>query len=44
MRRILDRIRGGQHVINAIDDEFLLSEKEFERRWQDYVIEKFLRK
>jgi tetratricopeptide (TPR) repeat protein len=44
VRSLLFRIKRGQHVINAIDDEFLLSEKEFERRWQDYVIEKFLRK
>ena len=43
MRNILVRIKGGQHIINAIDDEFLLSEKEFEKRWQRYVLEKYLK-
>ncbi len=43
MRNILIRIRDGQHIINAIDDEFLLSEKEFEKRWQRYVLEKYLK-
>jgi len=33
---ILDRIRNGEHFTNAIDEEFLISEKEFERRWKNY--------
>jgi len=42
IRSILKRIKSGQHVINAIDDEFLLSEKEFEKRWREYVAGKYL--
>jgi tetratricopeptide (TPR) repeat protein len=34
LNRILDRIKSGEHFINAIDDEFLLSETEFDRRWR----------
>ena len=37
MRDILKKLSSGQHVVNAIDDEFLLSEKEFERRWKAYI-------
>lgn len=37
LQDILKRISDGQHVVNAIDDEFLLSEKEFERKWKLYV-------
>lgn len=42
LQDILKRLADGQHVINAIDDEFLLSEKEFERRWKEYVRNKYL--
>jgi len=42
MRNILSRIKDGQHIINAIDDEFLLSEKEFEKRWHNYILEKYI--
>ncbi|MDO8535768.1 MAG: hypothetical protein Q7S30_01990 [Candidatus Omnitrophota bacterium] len=42
LQDLLKRLSGGQHVINAIDDEFLLSEKEFERRWKAYTKNKFL--
>ncbi len=37
LRAILVRMAGGQHVMNAIDDEFLLSEKEFDKRWKAYI-------
>jgi len=33
---ILDRVKSGKHFTNAIDEEFLISEKEFERRWKNY--------
>lgn len=33
---ILDRIKSGRHFTNAIDEEFLISEKEFEKRWKSY--------
>ena len=41
LRNILKRVTDGQHVVNAIDDEFLLPEKEFERRWKTYVRNKY---
>jgi len=41
LQEILKRLADGQHVANAIDDEFLLSEKEFERRWKVYVKAKY---
>lgn len=34
---ILDRIGRGLHAVNAIDDELLLSEKEFNERWLSYL-------
>lgn len=37
LRSILKRLADGQHIMNAIDDEFLLSEKEFNRRWNIYL-------
>jgi len=40
---LLTRISKGQHAINAIDDEFLLSQKEFEKRWHDNIIAKYLK-
>ncbi len=42
LRDILKRVSSGQHIINAIDDRFLLSEKEFDKRWNAYVRQKFL--
>ncbi|MCX5679698.1 MAG: hypothetical protein NTZ95_03460 [Candidatus Omnitrophica bacterium] len=33
---LLDRVKSGKHFTNAIDEEFLISEKEFERRWKNY--------
>ncbi len=44
LRDILGRIAGGQHVMNAIDDEFLLSEKEFEKRWKEYFAKEYLKR
>lgn len=44
VRNLLAHIKDGRHFANAVDDEFLLSEKEFENRWRNYVIGKYLRK
>jgi hypothetical protein len=44
IRDVLDRISRGQHAVNAIDDEFLIPEKEFEKRWGDFVRKKFQKK
>ena len=33
LREVLKNLSGGQHLMNAIDDALLLSEKEFEARW-----------
>jgi len=33
---VLDRVKDGRHFTNAIDEEFLISEKEFERRWKNH--------
>lgn len=41
LRGILGRIRGGQHFANAMDDELLMSEKEFEKRWKAWTIKKY---
>ena len=41
LQDLLVRIGTGQHVMNAIDDEFLLSEKEFEKRWKEYVKKRY---
>lgn len=37
LQNILSRLAKKQHIINALDDEFLLSEKEFERRWHSFI-------
>lgn len=42
--RVLEAIALGHHAVNAMDDEFLLSEKEFNRRWSDFVERKYIRK
>jgi len=44
LQKILKRLALGQHLVNAIDDEFLLSEKEFEKRWKAYIINRYLLK
>ncbi|MCX5666647.1 MAG: hypothetical protein NT036_06415, partial [Candidatus Omnitrophica bacterium] len=41
LQGILKRLADGQHVVNAIDDQFLLSEKEFEGRWKAYIRNKY---
>ncbi len=43
LKDILKRVADGQHIVNAIDDEFLLSEKEFTGRWQGYVRKRYLK-
>lgn len=40
---VLGAIASGRHVVNAIDDECLLSEKEFNRRWSDFVMKKYVK-
>ena len=35
---ILERVKSGKHFTNAIDEEFFISEKEFERRWKNYSV------
>ncbi|MBI5144053.1 MAG: tetratricopeptide repeat protein [Candidatus Omnitrophica bacterium] len=42
LRAILKRLKDGQHIMNAIDDELLLSEKEFGRRWNAYLHKRYL--
>ena len=37
LRGLLRRLADGRHVVNAIDDEFLISQSEFEKRWAQYV-------
>ena len=44
LRAVLSRMATGQHVVNAIDDEFLISEKEFDKRWKSCVENKYLKK
>ena len=41
LQDILVRVGTGQHIMNSIDDEFLLSEKEFEKRWKEYVKKRY---
>lgn len=41
---VLDAVSSGRHAVNAIDDEFLLSEKEFNKRWSDFVMKKYVKK
>ncbi|MBU1038372.1 MAG: hypothetical protein KJ994_04910, partial [Candidatus Omnitrophica bacterium] len=41
---VLDAIALGRHAVNAMDDEFLLSEKDFDRRWSDFVGSKYIQK
>lgn len=38
---VLDAISSGRHAVNAMDDEFLLSEKEFNKRWSDFVMKRY---
>jgi len=41
VRRMLRRIKNGQHFANAIDEEFYLSVRVFEDMWNDYIRQKF---
>jgi len=41
LQGVLTRIGRGQHIVNAIDDEILLSEKDFDKRWGDYLKSKY---
>ncbi|MDP3791277.1 MAG: peptidase MA family metallohydrolase [Candidatus Omnitrophota bacterium] len=41
LQGVLKRLAGKQHIANAIDDEFLISEGEFEKNWRDYAMEKY---
>ena len=43
LQGILKRLANKQHIVNAIDDEFLLSEDQFEKKWQDYALSKYFR-
>lgn len=43
LRGLLKRLADKQHIVNAIDDEFLISESEFENRWRDYAAGKFFK-
>ena len=40
LNKLLGRIHDGEHFINAVDDEFLISEKDFEKRWKSYLMDK----
>ncbi len=40
---VLNEIAKGRHAINAMDDEYLLSEKEFNKRWSEFVRKKYLK-
>jgi len=42
LRDALKRISDGAHAINAIDDEFSITEKEFDTRWVAYLRRKFV--
>ena len=44
LQGILKRLATKQHIVNAIDDEFLISEGEFEKRWRAYAMEKYFKK
>ncbi len=41
---VLGDIAKGRHAINAIDDEYLLSEKAFNKKWSEFVERKYLKK
>ena len=43
LRGVLKRLSDKQHIVNAIDDELLISEKDFEKKWRHYVVEKFFK-
>ena len=41
LQGVLTRIGKGQHIVNAIDDEMLMSEKDFDKRWSNYLKSKY---
>jgi hypothetical protein len=41
LRGVLKRLADKQHIVNAIDDELLISESDFEKKWRGYVAKKF---
>lgn len=41
LQGLLKRLADKQHIANAIDDEFLLSEKAFETRWRNFIINRY---
>lgn len=43
LQGVLKRLGDKQHIANALDDEFLMSEKEFERKWRGYALHKYFR-
>jgi hypothetical protein len=44
LKGVLKRLANKQHIVNAIDDEFLMSESQFEQKWRDYANRKFFAK
>ena len=43
LQGILGRLAKKQHIMNAIDDQLLLSEKEFEKRWRNHTLHKYFK-
>ena len=43
LQGVLKRLADKQHIANAIDDQFLISEGEFEKKWRSYAVEKFFK-
>ncbi|MFA5499713.1 MAG: hypothetical protein WC404_01385 [Candidatus Omnitrophota bacterium] len=41
LRGVLKRLGNKQHIANAIDDQFLIPEGDFEKKWRDHTIKKF---
>lgn len=43
LQGVLKRLGERQHIANAIDDEFLISEGDFENKWREYAISKYFK-
>lgn len=41
---VLDKISDGQHAVNAIDDVYLLSEADFNKKWSEFIMERYVKK
>jgi tetratricopeptide (TPR) repeat protein len=41
LRGVLKRLGNKQHIANAIDDQFLIPEGDFEKKWREHSIKKF---